>query len=88
MECCGNFHDSCGDLRNWYVHELLKTMCLVNVGLKDHLINLFSSSVSFSVFSESLSLVLRWIKSQIWTVLTAARELWVLVAGVSVKRAD
>ena len=26
---------------------------------------------------------LRWIKSQIWTVLTAARELWVLVAGVS-----
>ena len=40
VECCDNFHDSFGDLRNWYVHELLRTMCLVNVGLKDFFINL------------------------------------------------
>ena len=44
-----NFQDSFGDLRNWYVLELLKTMCLVNVALKDRFISLLSSSVSFSM---------------------------------------
>ena len=48
----------------------------------------WSITVAKSAFAESLSLVnFALDQSQIWTVLTAARELCVLVAGVSGKRA-
>ena len=58
-ECCDNFHDSFDDLKNWYVHELLKTMSLVNVGLQDDEMILLSSSVSFSMgFSGSWDCVI------------------------------
>ena len=105
VKCCDNFRDSFGDLKNWYVHELLRTVCLVNVGVKDHFINRFSTSsellrlmglhfpalahmslksakwsitIDKSVFDLCRWSTLRWIKSQIWTLLTAAREMWVL----------
>ena len=40
-----NFHDSVDDLRNWYVRDLLRALCVVNVGFWDHFINLFISEL-------------------------------------------
>ena len=45
MECCDNIHDSVCNLRNWYVHDLLRALCVVNVGLQDHFINHFISEL-------------------------------------------
>ena len=58
-------------------------LCLGNA----HVVELFEVVQHGRQVSVRRWSTLRWIKSQIWTVLTAARELWVLVPGVSAKRA-